>query len=122
MKTTMVNSELAVQQRPWGNWRMLMESKNLWVKKITVDPKQSISLQKHEHRREVWLVAEGKAVAEVGSRMYEVWTGESIKIPKGSIHRLSNVGDEPLVVIELALGDILTENDIIRIDDQYGRN
>jgi len=115
------SSELTAQQRPWGHWQLFMQANGYWVKSLTINPKQSISLQKHSHRSEIWVIASGVIMAEIDNNTHEVWAGESIKVNAESVHRLTNLKDTPAVVIEIALGKKLSETDIERLEDNYGR-
>ena len=107
--------------RPWGNYTSIEESKTWKVKKIVVKPKQSLSLQYHHHRSEHWIVVSGLAKVQREDEIVFLNKNESIFIPKGAKHRLINQENHPLVLIEVQTGDYLGEDDIIRIDDKYGR-
>ncbi|OUL43810.1 mannose-1-phosphate guanylyltransferase/mannose-6-phosphate isomerase, partial [Prochlorococcus sp. HOT_208_60] len=108
--------------RPWGNYISISEEKNWKVKVITVLPGQSLSLQKHFHRSEHWVVVKGNAKVEIDNRELTLKENESTYIPSGSIHRLSNPLNDPLKIIEVQSGSYLEEDDIIRLEDNYGRN
>lgn len=107
--------------RPWGNYISLNEDKNWKVKIITVNSKQSLSLQKHNFRAEHWVVVRGEATVQIGNKEISLIENQSIYIPVGSKHRLSNKRDEPLILIEVQTGSYLGEDDIIRFEDKYGR-
>ena len=107
--------------RPWGNYTSIVEGKNWKVKKIIVKPKQSISLQKHNYRSEHWIVVNGKAKVELENKIIDLCENQSIYIPLGCKHRLSNSGDSNLILIEVQSGEYLGEDDIIRFEDNYGR-
>ena len=85
-------------------------------------PGASISLQKHVHRSEHWIVVSGTATVTLGNTISVLEKNESIFIPAGSVHRLANSGETPLEVIEVQVGTYLGEDDILRLDDQYGRD
>ncbi|MCL2403699.1 MAG: mannose-1-phosphate guanylyltransferase/mannose-6-phosphate isomerase [Coriobacteriia bacterium] len=107
--------------RPWGSWTMLTRGIGYQVKEIEVLPGASLSLQRHQHRSEHWIVIEGTAQVEVDGRLHTVFPGQSTFIPVGALHRLSNDGDTLLRVTEVAVGDYLGEDDIERLDDKYDR-
>ena len=108
--------------RPWGNYVSLVES-DLWqVKRLEIKIGESISLQKHKYRSEHWVVVDGIADVEIDNNKSTLNINESIFVPKGAKHRLSNKGDRNLVIIEIQIGDYLGEDDIIRYQDRYGRN
>ena len=85
-------------------------------------PGASISLQKHVHRSEHWIVVSGTATVTLGDTISVLEKNESIFVPAGSVHRLANSGETPLEVIEVQVGTYLGEDDIVRLDDQYGRD
>jgi mannose-1-phosphate guanylyltransferase / mannose-6-phosphate isomerase len=91
------------------------------VKRIVVKPGNKLSLQKHFHRSEHWVVVKGTAKVTVGEDVRSVHENESIYIPIGSVHRLANPGKIPLELIEVQVGSYLGEDDIVRLDDIYGR-
>ena len=107
--------------RPWGNYSSLAEGKNWQVKKIIVKPGESLSLQKHNHRTEHWIVVSGSALVEIDGLEKTLNENESVYIPLASKHRLSNPGKSLLVLIEVQSGEYLGEDDIIRFEDNYGR-
>lgn len=107
--------------RPWGNYQALDLGPSYQVKRLTVLPHKRLSLQKHRHRDEHWTVVEGTAEVTVGERVLDLGPNQSVNIRKGDVHRLANHGDRPLVVIEVQYGDYLGEDDIVRIDDDFGR-
>ena len=122
MNTSDITYEVGDQGgRPWGEWQVLDKQSHVVVKKILVYPGERLSLQRHQHRTERWIVTEGEATAYCDGNITVLTVGESIWIPKRSIHRLSNEGSGPLALIEIQLGDILTEEDIERFTDDYGR-
>lgn len=108
--------------RPWGHYTVLEEGENFKVKKITVEPKQKLSLQSHKKRAEHWTVLKGNAKVELNGKTFNLKPYQSIDIPVGAKHRLRNNTRKPLEIIEVQSGDYLKEDDIIRIDDKYGRN
>ncbi|MDA8544980.1 mannose-1-phosphate guanylyltransferase/mannose-6-phosphate isomerase [Alphaproteobacteria bacterium] len=111
----------ATVHRPWGTYAALKHEDGYQVKRITVEPGQKLSLQFHHKRAEHWVVAKGKAIVQVGEEEFETGPGEHRYIPLGEKHRLTNVGDTELVLIEVQVGSYLGEDDIVRIEDIYGR-
>lgn len=107
--------------RPWGNFENLISEDNFKVKKISVAPGESLSLQKHKHRSENWVVVKGMAKVTLNKKIIYKNVGESIYIPKSSIHRLENKTKKELVIIEVQTGDYFGEDDIIRLEDKYSR-
>ena len=108
--------------RPWGAFTTLQEGPGFKIKRIEVKPGAALSLQMHAHRSEHWVVVSGEGRVTNGDRVYAVRVNESTFIPVGSQHRLENPGSVPLLVIEVQCGDYLGEDDIVRIDDRYGRH
>ncbi len=108
-------------ERPWGSWRVFGVYPRSILKQIVVEPGGRLSLQRHQHRIEHWIVAQGHATVELDGKICCVSEGEAVNLPRGCSHRLSNETDELLVVIELQQGDILSEDDIERFDDDYNR-
>ena len=108
-------------QRPWGNFTILDEDERYKIKKISVNPGQTLSLQMHHHRSEHWVVVRGTAKVTVADKEVFVHENESIYVPKGAVHRVSNPGKVSLEIIEAQVGEYLGEDDIIRFEDIYGR-
>ena len=115
-------SHHATVYRPWGKFDSIEKSDTFQVKKITVKPKERLSLQMHHHRAEHWIVVAGVAKVTCGEEIFLLHENESTFIPKGTKHRLENTLDTPLVLIEVQSGTYLGEDDIVRFDDKYGRN
>ncbi|MGE5473031.1 MAG: mannose-1-phosphate guanylyltransferase/mannose-6-phosphate isomerase [Ignavibacteriales bacterium] len=107
--------------RPWGNYKIITEGPHYKVKKITVYPGHTLSLQMHYHRSEHWIVIGGTAKVTIGQEERFVSENESIFIPKTTKHRLENPGTIPLEIIEVQSGSFLSESDIVRFEDIYGR-
>jgi len=107
--------------RPWGYYQDVDIAPRYRVKRIVVKPGSKLSLQKHFHRSEHWVVVKGTAEVTLGNHVRSVHENESIYIPIGSIHRLANPGKIPLELIEVQVGSYLGEDDIVRLDDIYGR-
>ncbi len=107
--------------RPWGWYDSIDEGDRFKVKRIQVKPKASLSLQKHHHRAEHWIVVKGTAEITNGSSMIVLTENQSTYIPLGEVHRLANPGSIPLEIIEVQSGSYLGEDDIVRFEDTYGR-
>ncbi len=108
--------------RPWGSYTTLREGERWLVKKITVKPKASLSLQMHKHRSEHWVVVQGQVLVEINNEKKLLNEDESIFIPLGCKHRLSNPTNNETEIIEVQTGNYLSEEDIIRFEDFYGRD
>lgn len=108
--------------RPWGAYETLSRGDRFLVKRITVNPGASLSLQKHHHRAEHWIVVKGTAEVTVGAETALLHEDQSTYIPLGIKHRLANPGRIPLEIIEVQTGSYLEEDDIVRYEDTYGRN
>ena len=108
--------------RPWGKYHKFHQEPGVWVKRVEVNPKARLSLQKHQRRSEKWIVVLGRGVAIVDGREIPVAPGSVVDVPRGAVHRMGNPHDNPLVFIEVACGDYLAEDDIIRIQDDYHRH
>ncbi len=108
--------------RPWGYFNSIEKTNNWQVKEIVVNPNSSLSLQKHNHRSEHWIILKGKADVQINESIIELLPGQSTFIPIGTKHRLSNSNNSPLTLIEVQCGSYLGEDDIYRYEDNYGRN
>ena len=108
-------------RRPWGTFTVLDEGDNFKVKRIEVLPGKRLSYQKHAQRAEHWFVVQGTARVTLDDRDIEVKAGEAIDIAIGSAHRVENPSDELLVFIEVQRGAYLGEDDIVRLQDDFGR-
>lgn len=113
--------ELEHGERPWGTYAVLEENSHYKIKRIEVLSGQRLSLQKHHHRSEHWIVVSGTALVTCGDREFVVNVNESTFIPIGEQHRLQNPGKIPLVIIEVQSGEYLGEDDIVRFHDDYQR-
>ena len=110
------------ETRPWGNYTILQKESNYLVKRIEVLANESLSLQSHNHRSEHWTVVSGTAQVQIGETVQILHADQSIEIPKGAKHRLTNTEQTNLIIIEVQLGDKLDENDITRYEDKYDRD
>ena len=107
--------------RPWGYYEVLAELEDCKVKRIVVYPGKRLSLQRHFRRSEQWTVVSGSAIVTRGDEEIFLSTGESVHIPVGARHRVSNPGDVPVAFIEVQTGDYFGEDDIERFEDDFGR-
>ena len=107
--------------RPWGYYDSIDRGEGFQVKRILVNPGQKLSLQKHNHRSEHWVVVKGKAQVTCGEKTFQLIENQSTYVSLGKVHRLENIEDTPLEIIEIQTGSYLGEDDIIRIDDDYER-
>lgn len=110
------------ETRPWGRWTVLGEGEGYKVKRIEVNPGQRLSLQRHAHRSEHWIVVAGMAKMTIGDRTTNVSAQESTFVPTGTVHRIENPGPHLLTIIEIQNGTYLGEDDIVRFQDDYGRS
>ena len=107
--------------RPWGSYEGVDEGERFQVKRIEVKPGEVLSLQKHHHRAEHWIIVKGTAEVTNGEKVFLLSENESTYIPIGAVHRLKNPGSIPLELVEVQSGSYLGEDDIVRLDDVYGR-
>lgn len=110
------------EQRPWGSWQVLDEGDGFKVKRIVVTPHSRLSYQRHEHRSEHWVVVSGKATCVIDGGTVVAGPGDALDVGTGQAHRICNEEDEPLVVIEVQRGEYTGEDDIVRLEDDYGRS
>ncbi|OGX25819.1 MAG: hypothetical protein A2787_09795 [Omnitrophica WOR_2 bacterium RIFCSPHIGHO2_01_FULL_48_9] len=108
-------------ERPWGNYFKLFQEPGVWVKRVQVKPGARLSLQKHLRRSEKWIIVAGQGIAVIGKKEIPVEPGMVIDVPLETVHRIGNTGKANLVFIEVACGDYLSENDIIRLQDDFER-
>lgn len=118
----MTQKEKMSDKRPWGSWEILTIGDGYKVKRITVKPGQRLSLQKHQRRKENWVVINDGCYFTLNNKSFPVKPGQTVTINKGDIHRLENKGRKDLIVIEVQTGDYLGEDDIERIEDDYNRS
>ena len=107
--------------RPWGSYDVLEDEDTHKVKRITVSPNKRLSYQRHQHRAEHWFIVSGTATVVLDGENLTRLAGESIDIPKGGAHRMQNDTDEAVVFIEVQHGTYFGEDDIERLEDDYGR-
>jgi mannose-6-phosphate isomerase len=108
-------------QRPWGDYEVIDDEATFKVKRITVEPGQRLSYQRHEHRSEHWFVVMGAGLVTIDGIDRQVVAGAAVDVPRGAAHRIQNTGEEPLVFIEVQRGTYFGEDDIERLSDDYGR-
>lgn len=108
-------------RRPWGSYTVLEEAPTFKVKRIEVLPGKRLSYQKHAQRAEHWFVVSGTAKVTLDGTEITIQTGDSIDIPIGAAHRVENPGNDDLIFIEVQRGTYLGEDDIVRLQDDYGR-
>lgn len=110
-----------IEHRPWGNFEQFTTNEETTVKILTINPGQRLSLQRHEHRSEEWIVIEGVVSASIDGVSYGLYKGNSVNVPRGAEHRLWNSRLDPARVLEIARGHF-DEDDIVRLEDDYGRD
>ncbi len=114
--------KINIEHRPWGHYVKLFEEHGVWVKRVEVNSGARLSLQKHQFRSEKWNIVSGMGIVTLEGRDIPVHSGSVLDVPVGSVHRIANVGKEKLVFIEVACGEKLSEEDIIRLQDDYKRD
>jgi mannose-6-phosphate isomerase len=110
-----------IGERPWGSWQVIDVEDGYKVKRIEVHPGCRLSYQTHEHRSEHWVVVRGRATCLIDGVEIVAEPGHSVDVPLGAKHRLANDGTETLVIIEVQRGVYTGEDDIVRLEDDYGR-
>jgi mannose-6-phosphate isomerase len=108
-------------QRPWGSYMVLTEGDDFKVKTIEVHPGRRLSYQKHARRAEHWFMVAGEGVVTLDGREVPVHRGDAVDVGIGVAHRIHNTGSAPLVFVEVQHGDYFGEDDIVRLEDDYGR-
>ena len=108
-------------QRPWGWYETVSEAPGNKIKRIGVLPGQRLSLQKHHQRAEHWVVVQGTARVTLDERSFDLTVGQHCDIAVGQVHRLTNLTQEPVEIVEVQFGYYLGEDDIVRLGDDYGR-
>ena len=120
-KTTKAYIKKNTYYRPWGSYKNFFRGDNFLLKELTINKKSSISLQKHHHRSEHWTVASGRPKITIGNKVFFKGINENIYVPKGTIHRIENIYNDTVKIVEAQLGSTLKETDIVRYQDVYGR-
>lgn len=109
-------------ERPWGCYASTFEMKGFKTKVFVVKPRQRLSLQSHEHRHELWTIISGQGLCTVGDKVFDVTNDSFVMVPKGAQHRIENVSaEQDLIISEVQVGDYISEDDIVRYKDDYGR-
>lgn len=116
-----VDNSPKYDERPWGNFTVLDEGEGFKVKRIEVLPEKRLSYQKHASRAEHWFVVKGTAHVTLDGEIIAVGSSQAIDIPLGAAHRVENKGAETMIFIEVQRGDYLGEDDIVRLEDDFGR-
>jgi len=116
-----MSEPIEYEERPWGDFTVLDDRSGYKVKRIVVHPDKRLSYQRHARRSEHWVVVEGQASVTLDGTTIELAPGESIDIPMGSAHRVANLGSEDLVFVEVQHGSYFGEDDIVRLEDDFGR-
>ena len=109
------------EDRPWGYYRILIETPNYKVKEMVIRPSQRVSYQLHHKRSEHWFVVQGEATVTRDDQEVVLKTGESVNLPVGTKHRVANQGSEDLIFVEVQTGTYFGEDDIVRLGDDYNR-
>ena len=121
MKNEPEATALEVDYRPWGFYEVLSDREDHKVKRISVYPGKRLSYQRHSRRGEHWYIVSGRAVVTLDGREIGLGPGEAVDIGCGTAHRISNPGEENVVFIEVQTGDYFGEDDIERLEDDFGR-
>jgi len=116
-----VNTEKTEDHRPWGYYQVLSDEPDHKVKRIVVLPGKRLSLQRHRRRTEHWYILCGEAIVTRNDEQLHLRGGESVDIPRGAVHRVMNPGTENMAFIEVQTGDYFGEDDIERLEDDFGR-
>lgn len=111
----------AFNERPWGGFCVLEDASGHKVKRLVVQPRRRLSYQRHARRAEHWFVVRGQGVVTLDGQLTPVAEGQAVDIPRGAAHRIENTGSSDLVFIEVQHGDYFGEDDITRLEDDYGR-
>jgi mannose-6-phosphate isomerase len=120
-EATAANNSPHYDERPWGSFTVLDEGEGYKVKRIEVLPGKRLSYQKHAQRAEHWMVVQGTANVTLDGNEIQLKTGEVVDIPVGAAHRIENPGDVKMIFIEIQRGGYLGEDDIVRLQDDFGR-
>ena len=112
---------LEAVEKPWGSYTNLMDEQYTKVKKILISPGQSPSYQYHFKRSELWIIVKGIAEVKIDDNVTSHIVGDVIKIPKEAKHQVTNIGETDIIFVEIQLGEYFGEDDIVRLEDKYGR-
>ncbi|MDQ1456337.1 MAG: hypothetical protein QOH28_1957 [Actinomycetota bacterium] len=108
-------------ERPWGSYEVLIDEPDHKVKQITVQAGKRLSYQKHARRSEHWFIVRGTGVVTLNDTLIEVRAGSAVDVVRGASHRIENTGGDDLVFVEVQHGDYFGEDDIVRLEDDFGR-
>jgi len=108
-------------KKPWGSYINLLDEDYTKVKKIIINPEEAPSYQYHFKRSEVWIIVKGQAEVKINDVVIQHFVGDVIRIPKEAAHQVKNTGEDELIFIEVQLGEYFGEDDIVRLEDKYGR-
>ena len=122
MQTTLRTETIERTERPWGWYETISQVPGNKIKRIGVHPGQQLSLQKHHQRAEHWVVTTGTARVTLNDRQFDLQPGEYCDIAIGQVHRLANLTNGPVEIVEVQFGSYLGEDDIVRLQDDYGRD
>ena len=111
-----------MEQRPWGFYEVLSDTDTHKVKRLTVAPGQRLSYQRHTHRSEHWFIVAGSGIVTLDGAHVPIVPGVAIDVPAGTAHRIENTAGAPLILVEVQHGSSFEEDDIERLDDDYGRS
>ena len=114
-------SNLEKSERPWGRYEVLQESETHKVKCIWVKPGARLSYQKHKFRAEHWFIVQGTGEVTIDGKTSKVKAGDTVEFPIGVLHRMANTGSEEIIFVEVQTGTYFGEDDIERVEDDYGR-
>ena len=110
-----------LEERPWGGYMILLDETKCKVKKLIINPKKRFSLQYHNKRNETWTVIKGELKITVDKKESVYSYGNTVSVPVGILHRIENIGDEVAEIIEVQTGTYFGEDDIVRVEDDFGR-
>ena len=117
-----INTKQSKTERPWGSYEILCKGAGYQSKRLTINSGQRLSLQTHKHMDEQWVIAKGTAKVTIGDKVITLGKGQSAEVPRTIQHRIENISDiDSLEIIEVQIGDYIDEEDIIRLEDDYGR-
>jgi mannose-6-phosphate isomerase-like protein (cupin superfamily) len=117
-----INTKQSKTERPWGSYEILCKGAGYQSKRLMINSGQRLSLQTHKHRDEQWVIAKGTAKVTIGDKVITLGKGQSAEVPRTIQHRIENISDiDSLEIIEVQIGDYIDEEDIIRLEDDYGR-
>ena len=122
IKSEVKDYKQEMEDRPWGGYVILIDSEKFKVKKLIINPKKRFSLQYHNKRTETWTIVKGKLEITIGDKKQIYSYGETVSVPVKTIHRIENIGDEIAEIIEVQTGTYFGEDDIVRLEDDFGRS